>query len=282
MQPEFQLDPRGGYNRYNCNVDFFKQWTDEMAYVLGFLYADGDIVDAISSRTQYIKFVSTDKEIIEKIKVVMKSEHPISVRTPQWHIHKNGIYKSRELFILRIGSRRMFNDLIRLGVIPNKSKIIILPAIPLPCFSYFVRGYFDGDGSVVFNKKWIRIVFTSGSINFLRDLSKRLAEILKIRERPIYINTRSYQLSYFTQEGLKILDFIYQNAENDKLYLDRKYKFYKKLSLNYKYILDKHITQVARYPSSKEALCKSVIHGCKSHPGLKMLPRCWNRFTELT
>jgi len=65
------FDPRGGSNRYSIKTDFFQKWSNEMAYVLGFLYADGCIVDAAkSSRTQYIKFASKDKEIIEKIKSV--------------------------------------------------------------------------------------------------------------------------------------------------------------------------------------------------------------------
>ena len=64
----FSIDPRGGHNRYKFDKDFFKKWTPEMAYILGFLYADGDIEDVRkSSRTQYITFVSVDKEILESI-----------------------------------------------------------------------------------------------------------------------------------------------------------------------------------------------------------------------
>ena len=51
-----------------ADLKFFKKWTPEMAYVLGFLYADGNIVDAVASRTQYISFSSKDREIIAKIK----------------------------------------------------------------------------------------------------------------------------------------------------------------------------------------------------------------------
>jgi len=45
------LDRRGGSNRYKFQINFFKRWSNKMAYVLGFLYADGCIVDAVSSRT---------------------------------------------------------------------------------------------------------------------------------------------------------------------------------------------------------------------------------------
>lgn len=45
------LDPRGGHNRYKFDKDFFKKWTPEMAYVLGFMYANGNIMDSVISRT---------------------------------------------------------------------------------------------------------------------------------------------------------------------------------------------------------------------------------------
>lgn len=245
------FDPRGGSNRYSIKTDFFQKWSNEMAYVLGFLYADGCIVDAAkSSRTQYIKFASKDKEIIEKIKSVLKAKHPIHSQPPHTSVDKYGrLYRSGEVFYLRIGSRRMFADLKKIGLIPNKSKVIQFPDnIPSQYLGEFIRGYFDGDGSIIFNRngRWIRVVFTSGSGGFLEQLSEKIAESLKIRRRPIYISHYSYQLCYFTQEGLKLLNFIYREAEKDNLYLDRKYDFYKKLVVQYSYILHKHITQVAR------------------------------------
>jgi hypothetical protein len=40
-----------------------------VAYILGFLYADGNIIEANNfSRTNYLQFVSKDKEILEKLK----------------------------------------------------------------------------------------------------------------------------------------------------------------------------------------------------------------------
>lgn len=140
----------------------------------------------------------------------------------------------------------MFADLIRLGLLPNKSKVMKFPFVPSKFLNYFIRGYFDGDGSIVFSKKrWTGVVFTSGSKDFLVQLSDRLSKALKIRKRAVYLSHYSYQLHYFVQEGLKILNFIYQNAEKDKLHLDKKYKFYKKLSKKYNYILDKYIKQLA-------------------------------------
>ena len=96
-----------------------------MAYVLGFLYADGDIVDAQSSRTQYIKFTSKDQEILLKIRSVLSSRHTVQRRLPHPVVMRHGKrYVSSILFYFRIGSRRMYLDLQRVGLTPNKSKTI--------------------------------------------------------------------------------------------------------------------------------------------------------------
>jgi len=200
--PAIKFDSRGGHNKYKCNFSFFKKWTDSMAYVLGFLYADGTIIDAISSRTQYIKFTSIDREIIEKIKLAIGTDSPLYVLPPKTITHINGSYKSKEAFALRIGSRRMFNDLICLGLIPNKSKVIKFPNIPLYYLNHFVRGYFDGDGCVYIQRargisnsiivKKLSVIFTSGSPIFLKELGKVLKTQLMLGNENIYISQRAF------------------------------------------------------------------------------------------
>ena len=252
MQTEFQIDPRGGHNRCNCNFDFFKKWTNEMAYVLGFLYADGCIIDAISSRTQYIQFASVDKKILEKIRAVIKSKHLLYVRPSRMCVHKNGIYKSRKSFILRIGSRRMFNDLICFGVIPRKSNVVKFPVVPSSYLNHFIRGYFDGDGCIYFYKtkgivktiiiKKLSVIFTSGSFTFL----KRLGEILKIQltlnHKKIYKSKGAFQLRYSTNDTLKIFKFLYKFC-SQKLYLERKFNIFK----NYFRLSPQKIDSESRY-----------------------------------
>ena len=227
------FDPRGGSNRYDVKTDFFQQWSPEMAYVLGFLYADGCVVDAKSSRTQYIEFSSKDIDILEKIKSALGSEHPIRFYPPRKITYRNGkVYENAGLFSLRIGSRRMYADLKEISLTPHKSKTITFPKdLSAEHLGNFIRGYFDGDGSIVFNKKkWIRVVFTSASKRFLEQLSEKLSAAVPIRQRPVRLGHDSYCLDYFTQEGLKVLNFIYKDASSDGLYLDRKYNLYKNIS----------------------------------------------------
>ena len=61
------------------NENFFKTWIPQMAYVLGFFAADGNLT--LGKRgNHFIEFTSCDKEIIEKIREAMGCTHKISIR----------------------------------------------------------------------------------------------------------------------------------------------------------------------------------------------------------
>lgn len=227
----FSLDPRGGHNRYKFNKDFFKKWTPEMAYILGFMYADGNIVDSVVSRTQYVSFDSVDREIIEKIKVVLSSNHKIQIKPEKLVVYSNGTYKSREGFRLRIGSREMFADLLKLGLTPRKSLITEFPKdIPTDCLNNFTRGYFDGDGCVHIIRgrgkygqelfKGLAVIFTSGSKVFLEGLRNKF-EGMGFKKGKIYFGSRAYRLKYPTSESMQWFQIFYGNQLGN-LFLKRK------------------------------------------------------------
>lgn len=234
----FYLDPRGGHNRYKFNKDFFKKWSNEMAYVLGFLYADGDIEDnRESSRTQYTTFASTDKDILEAIKKAMDSDHNLSYRVAHDVTYKNGkTYKSRGIYRLRIGSKEMYEDLLKFGLTPRKSLTIEFPEnIPNQYLNHFIRGYFDGDGCVTIKRgigkkgqpilKGIAVIFTSGSKIFLEGLSKKVHEFANFNIRNIYSGSGAYYLKYSTLESVGFFKFLYSNNISD-LFLKRKFNIF--------------------------------------------------------
>ncbi len=236
----FSLDPRGGHNRRKFKTDFFEKWSPEMAYVLGFLYADGDIEDVRkSSRTQYTTITSVDKEILESIKKAMGSEHNLNYRVPRMVTHGNGkIYESSGIYRLRIGSKKMFDDLLKLGLTPRKSLTIKFPTdIPDDCFVHFVRGYFDGDGCVTIKKgkgkyeqpilKGLSVIFTSGSRLFLEGLRDESYRFAGFGKRSVYHGSNAYYLKYDTFESLKWFKFFYSNNLSN-LFLERKFNVFKK------------------------------------------------------
>ncbi len=198
-----------------------------MAYVLGFFAADGTMI-ANNRKAHFIEFHVTDKEILLKIRRVLKSNHKISVRD-------RGNNKWKIGYRLQIGSKEMFDDLINLEFVPNKSKTIKFPSIPDLFLGDFVRGYFDGDGCVYFRKhkvkdrekeRWIFSTrFTSGSKLFLSELHSRLRPIIK--KGSIYNKTRGFELVLSHNDSIALYKLMYHNNCRS-LYLSRKYKLFRR------------------------------------------------------
>ena len=262
------LDPRGGSSRYKINKDFFKKWSKEMAYVLGFLYADGCIIDALdSSRTRYFSFFSRDKDLLNDIKRILQSDHPLRYRAPRKKKYPDGkIYESKEAYLLRIASKEMYADLENLGLMPNKSKTIKFPDfIPNKYFSHFTRGYFDGDGcvhiSTVKNKngqrvfKKLNVIFTSGSKLFLEGLNNNLEKSTTVSLKNINYSHRAYQLRYCTKDSIELFKFLYKNTFKE-IYLKRKLEIFLRYFYEYSLKIDRKTKNIfnnlkmARYPSS--------------------------------
>lgn len=228
-------DSRGGHNRINADYQFFRLWSASMSYVLGFIFADGTIEDVQkSSRTCYLAITSTDLSILEKIRNCMLSEHKLYKRIGQLITYPNGKqYASKEGYILRIGSKQMFNDLLSLGLKPRKSLTILFPNVPQKYLSFFIRGYFDGDGCLTLRKgKYPRIIFTSGSMNFLKGLALALSKALDLDTYSISTQVKRknpcYNLYYSNLNSRKILEFMYKNLKGAP-YLERKYLIYRNL-----------------------------------------------------
>lgn len=219
------VDNRGGWNKDFVNSRFFKEWTSEMSYVLGFLYADGCLIEHKSSRAQYIQFGSSDLEIIRLIKRLLDSDHKIQKRSSKNIKHRNGVYRSKKFFRLRIGCKEMFKDLINIGLTTKKSKKLQYPDVPEKFESNFIRGYFDGDGSVFENtqRNRLNVVFTSGDKNFLNKVSSRISFFCDVSLKNIHNSSNAFNLQYSTQDGIEIFKFLYKKYPKE-LFLQRKFK----------------------------------------------------------
>lgn len=220
-------DRRIQQSKGNVNIDFFKHWSEEMAYVLGFFAADGGMF-INSGGSRYIQFVSTDKEILIKIKRLMRSKHKIGIKkkTP-------GSRGKKVCYVIQIGSKAMYSDLLKLGFRPKKDLRIKLPKIPNHYFRHFVRGYFDGDGFVTCgwykrknrqNKKYFlcQTGFTCGNKVFLSDLSNRLTAKAGMGNGSIRSKPRSWDLLYSKRDTIRLANYMYkENISNS--FLERKY-----------------------------------------------------------
>ncbi|MFZ2975672.1 MAG: LAGLIDADG family homing endonuclease [Candidatus Moraniibacteriota bacterium] len=210
------------------NENFFKKWTAEMAYVLGFFAADGCMIRN-NRGAHFIEFQITDKDILLKIKKLLGSNHKITER-------KNNI-KWKIAYRLQIGSKAIFEDLLLLGMTPTKSKTIKFPEIPERYISHFVRGYFDGDGNVSMpnyiradrkNKLSTTLLsgFTSGSKKFLIELHSKLKALAGIVGGTLCYHGGAFRLFFSVKDSAKLYEFMY--AREDELFLLRKKKVFEK------------------------------------------------------
>ena len=94
---------------------------------------------------------NTDKILLEQFKQDLNSNLPIKDRKITSKDNISRVYSS-----IYISSKKMAQDLVKLGCFQNKSKILKPPTlqqVPLEYIPHFIRGYFDGDGSVFISNK---------------------------------------------------------------------------------------------------------------------------------
>jgi intein-encoded DNA endonuclease-like protein/endogenous inhibitor of DNA gyrase (YacG/DUF329 family) len=215
--------------KYRINIDFFKKPTPQMAYVLGFLMADGRLE---RNSVYFIVGKKEDRQILEKMNNAMGSNYPIKQR-------KDGSFR------VRIHNPIIIQDLRKLGINFDKMKNVSLPKIPSSLFRDFVRGFLDGDGWITPKKRKMEISvgFSNGNYKFLKVLIAKLNAILNLtthnlrkREKIAKKNKNSawYQIEYYSENAYKILNYLYENLKEDDLFLPRKYQRYLKAVKIYK------------------------------------------------
>ena len=123
---------------YIINDDYFDNIGHNQAYLLGFIAADGTVNK--NDNSIKIALSSVDKSFLEEMKKELKSNAPISDFED-----KNGFKHSE----FRFSSVKIKQRLANFGIIPNKTYESFFPQnIPNEYLIDFIRGYFDGDGSV--------------------------------------------------------------------------------------------------------------------------------------
>nr|DAH91095.1 MAG TPA: endonuclease [Caudoviricetes sp.]DAN05224.1 MAG TPA: endonuclease [Caudoviricetes sp.] len=212
--------------KYDLNQEYFDVIdTQNKAYFLGFLYADGNV--SKSNNAIQIGLESRDLHILESFKKELGCiNKPLSFDQRS----KNNP-KHKDVFSLCIKSEHMHDALCNLGVVPRKSHIVKYPYfIPDNLQKHFIRGAMDGDGCIHAtnwsNEKEIRSVDICGTYDFCIGLKQIIECNLDIHCSLILSNKTSniYKMTISGRnQSTKFLDWIYEDAE---LYLYRKYETY--------------------------------------------------------
>jgi len=219
---------RGQLRKYKVNDSFFLKWSHDMAYVLGFWWADGFMRERVRKDTKHHYYSigvcqqTKDKYILEDILSKMNSDIPICVP------------KSRpNMSHFEIHSKLIFDSIIKLGGCPNKSLKSRMPKIPDKYFIDFIRGLFDGDGSISLygkHKNSPRSYICSGSFLFIQDLEIQMKNwgingLIRDNGNKKGPNGPCYLLSMGAGETRKLGNLMYYDKNLIKL--KRKYDKFK-------------------------------------------------------
>ena len=139
-----KLNPDKGNIHYFENIDSYAK-----AYIVGFIAADGALVETKTTCSLTITIQYEDKAVLDFIKSEIGNSHKL-----QEIIRPSSFDKTKTIHHIRycISDKTITNDLNKLGITPNKSLTMgnIIENIPYKYRDAFIIGYFDGDGSVTY------------------------------------------------------------------------------------------------------------------------------------
>lgn len=219
----------GTYIKYNVNQEYFDVVdTEYKAYIIGLLYADGYNSCTYGKRYIRIGLEESDENLLLQINSLLCNEKPLR--------YIDNSYKDTEtmhfenMYDLTINSTHMSDSLAILGVTQNKSLTITFPKwLKSSLYSHFIRGVFDGDGSLykyTGNKSQVTATITA-----TEEFCKALCDIVvdNIGINPHYYDASCHNgiTKVFTISGVDVVrKFLFWMYRDAHIYLNRKYQRY--------------------------------------------------------
>ena len=191
-----------------------------MAYVLGFLAADGNVASKENSIS--IQLQKSDEQLLKDIKEITESSRPLD-----YYITNAG----HDTVKFQVWSAEWKKDLAIYNIVPNKTYILQPPSfLAEKYYIDYIRGYFDGDGSVSHRIDNIKhcsfeiIGMSEPVIEWIKDVLIQQYGIFStsgVTSRYTENNKKVYKIGYYTIDKLqKIYNALYY--DNNCLCLQRK------------------------------------------------------------
>jgi len=208
-------------NRYSCNEAFFSTIDNELnAYWLGFIAADGYVYNQPGKGyCLLIKLNPVDTGHLAKFKHDIDTDAPIadySHYVPPFHR-------------ISVSSKQLVTDLVSHGIIQAKSTVLEFPTtVPTKLLRHFIRGYFDGDGSVYYGTRGELLMSFVGTNNMMKEMQKVIAKNCFVNYASVskQKGKNLYRIAWHCRGIRRILRYMY---EDSAVFLDRKMKFYTKV-----------------------------------------------------
>jgi len=208
--------------------------TEEKAYWLGFIVADGSVRHIIEKGESYVlrfELRIEDRYMVENLTKCLKSDNKVKEYYSERDMIRNSNFKKPKYNAYNsFYSKQIFEDLSKYGIVQNKTHLLNnLPTnIDNNLMKHFIRGYFDGDGTVYSYKEKgsekvkLRFGFY-GTHNYVKSIRDYLG-----KEADLSMNVNPYDqkeaevsfILYTTQNNIK--DFYNYTYNDATIYLTRK------------------------------------------------------------
>lgn len=216
VENNIQIRKIGAKKKYTINDAYFDTEGPNMAYILGFWAADGNV--SVKENRLDLELASKDREILEKINNEIGNSRPIKI-----YQCANGYEKNKMLF----WSENIKKRFVEYGVVPNKtySKDFSLPLkLDKKYWIDYIRGFFDGDGCV--KKTGSSLTFELNSLNqdFLIGIQSFFKDFYQIKTQMSIANNREkplYRLYCYGEQAKKVFNVLYTPGS---LFLKRKHE----------------------------------------------------------
>lgn len=181
------------------------KWSNNLAYAVGLLVTDG----SLSKDGRHLELTSTDIEQLENFNKCLNLNVKIT-----W---KTGGFVKKKYPRIQFSDVKFYRWLLKIGLMPNKTKIIGDIKIPYRYFFDFLRGHFDGDGSTYsyWDPRWkssfmIYLQFLSASPKHIEWLKNKIFTFTGL-DGSINNNRGCFKLTYAKNAAKIIFDKIYSD-----------------------------------------------------------------------
>lgn len=221
--------PSESRQKYKIDLTIFENIDSEWkSYFLGWMVSDGNIYTGAGKSTVSLCITESDKYILDYFNSkIYNGEKPLNYRESR--VKKGTTYICKPLWRFQIDSSKVCKDLIDIGVIPNKSLIKEYPN----CLSdenmvHFIRGYFEGNGSIGINNKKNSLIIRiySGSELFIKELQIQILNLFDIPTKLRKSNLTVFSLSFGKRIYVeKFYSLLYDNCEMSLSRKRNKFKY---------------------------------------------------------
>lgn len=210
-----------GKNRLLNHSYFSKIETEDQAYFLGLLFADGNVtpdVEGLRNPIIRIELLEQDKEILKIF--AQKLGHCGDLTVNRREGRNNTV-------TLHFRSKKMAEDLVQYGVVPNKTHLttkLPLEKIPPSLLIHFLRGFMDGDGSVYKSGNSLHVSFTGCSYEIIDTVRKIGRELISLDDRGVVTEHNGvYKYTFNGKNAISLLKVLYADTS---LFLQRKFNIF--------------------------------------------------------